>query len=78
MPNPTKASIALAETFNLRKSSKAWRGDCPRPECDGVDSFTLSFTPSDRGFYHAHCRFCGQIAAVNAETPSSAKAKHYA
>ena len=68
----------LALKFNLRKSSKAWRGNCPRPECDGVDSFTLSFRPSALGYFHAHCRCCGQIASVATETKRSSKGNHRA
>ena len=63
------AAARLAKKFNLRRSRKAWRGDCPRPDCDGRNSFTLSFTPRASGFHAAYCRVCGQSAAVDPASP---------
>jgi len=52
---------AIAKEFGLRRSSKCWRGDCPR--CGAADQFTVSTAPT--GEARAYCRACNQAAAIH-------------
>lgn len=51
----------IAKKFGLRRSSKCWRGDCPR--CHAEDQLTVSTGPT--GEARAHCRACTQTAAIH-------------
>ena len=60
LTRPMSAAEKFAALHKLKrsKSSKVYRGNCPRSGCDGVDSFTIRRKPDENGFFPSFCRVC--------------------